>query len=295
MTPRTPSSPSQDFLASHRWELHPMAIPKPSRARSWSLFPTSHSRLCHRSFPEHITEVHRTFVPAIPLELEFPSRFFRLEKVIFQSHLPKPSLTCRLIGGGGLSSGFLQPSGTQCDVTYFCGLRQSGAGPALLQLYTPSAQPRGGARGLMGTAVGGEAGSSCSFVFITLASALRIGQPRLGQQLLRRGATPPDPTGGQDLHSQPAKFEATQPGGPGVATPMAPTLTLLGLDKTLGHSLSIGPRLKGTHLMEEQIKAHRGVWLAQVSHGESLSSAPPSKAEHSTNSRASETKAQVSP
>ena len=189
MPPRTPPSPSQDFLASHRWELHPMAIPKPSRARSWSLFPTSHSRLCHRSFPEHITEVHRTFVPAIPLELEFPSRFFRLEKVIFQSHLPKPSLTCRLIGGGGLSSGFLQPSGTQCDVTYFCGLRQSGAGPALLQLYTPSAQPRGGARGLMGTAVGGEAGSSCSFVFITLASALRIGQPRLRQQLLRRGAT----------------------------------------------------------------------------------------------------------
>ena len=127
MTPRTPSSPSQDFLASHRWELHPMAIPKPSRARSWSLFPTSHSRLCHRSFPEHITEVHRTFVPAIPLELEFPSRFFRLEKVIFQSHLPKPSLTCRLIGGGGLSSGFPQPSGTQGDETYFCGLRQSSA------------------------------------------------------------------------------------------------------------------------------------------------------------------------
>lgn len=78
--------------------------------------------------------------------------------------------------------------------------------------------------------------------------------------------------------------------GLGWPRPLLLPPTLPGLDKPSGHSLSIGLGLKGTHLMQKQIKALReGRGLPKVNHRQSLSSSSPSKAGPSAHSRASQT------
>lgn len=92
--PCSPPPPPRLPTASQWPELHHVLTPKPIAGKdmgSISPHPVS--------FPENTRDVHRAFAHAVP-SLGMPFLIFPSRKVVFQSHLQKPSLTHRL--GRGL-------------------------------------------------------------------------------------------------------------------------------------------------------------------------------------------------
>lgn len=153
--PLQPSTPIKTFLGHLiGWSCIPCPFLNPSLQGNAAHFPHT-PQACS---PEHTKEVHRAFAHAFPLELEsFPdfsilsffSRsvksdscdsmdpFFHLEK-LYSKATPQNPLPPAGWGGSPLGSHSLLGR-TLCDLFL---QPQSGAGPVLVQLYTPRAQHR---------------------------------------------------------------------------------------------------------------------------------------------------------
>lgn len=151
--PLQPSTPTKTFpgISLAGTATHPMLIPKPITGKGMGhISPTAHKLTPLRVIPWTYQEVHRASDHAVPLELECPSWFFHLEKSYSKATSKNPLWPAGWVGGLlWVPTAFQDP--TQCDLFLW---PQCRVGPVLVQLYTPSAQPRGGAWGLMGSAWG---------------------------------------------------------------------------------------------------------------------------------------------